>query len=125
MRKDKIVVAVLSFLVLAAVIGFNVLASCLLALGIVSAYGLCLRLLLRTRVGESVAVTVTSALLALAAVSSGAGLVYLWGLALRQPFLWSLSLWSAIFASGSIWALTAMWFEEHGRAPKALRGIVG
>lgn len=124
MRKDHIVVSVLSFLGLAAVIGINVFASCLLAMGIVTAYGLSLQLLLRRRVGESVTVTVASTVLALGAIGAGAGLVYLWAAALQQPFFWGLSLWSAILASGATWALLAMWLEERNRDHHLLRGIL-
>jgi hypothetical protein len=113
MRKDDIVVSVLSFFVMAAVIGFNVLASCLLALGIVLAYGLCLKLLMRTVAGERVVVTVTSAILALLSLLAAGGLVFLWSRALAQPYPWSLSLWFAILASGATWALLASWFEQR------------
>jgi hypothetical protein len=124
MRKDMIGLSVLTFLGLAGVIGLNVFASCLLAVGIVGAWCTSLRLLVSSRVGQDVLVTVASTAGATLAIAGGGGLIYLWSLALNQTFLWSLSLWSGILACGATWAIAAMWCEQHGRHLRLLRGIV-
>lgn len=123
MRKSDIVISILMFLGLAALIGWHVFASCLLAIGIVASYGVSMRILLSSQVGRNVAATVASTTLALAAIAGGVGLVSLWALTLQYPFLSSLSLWSAIFGGGATWALVATWFEEQGNGMKALRAI--
>ena len=123
MRKSHIVVSILTFLGLAAVIGTHVLASCFVAMGIVASYGAGARILLRPRVGRSVVATLISMTLALAAIASGAALVYLWSLLLAFPFPASLAIWSAIFGGGAAWALLATWLEEHGKKLKTLRAI--
>jgi hypothetical protein len=125
MRKDMIGLSVLAFLGLAGVIGLNVFASCLLAVAIVGAWCASLRLLLGSGVGHDVLVTVASTTAATLAIVSGGGLIYLWSLALDQPFLWSLSLWSGILACGATWAIAAMWCEQQGRHLQLLRGILG
>jgi hypothetical protein len=124
MRKSDIVISILSLLGLAGLIGPHVLASCLLALGIVATYGISARMLLDPPVGRHLPATVLSATAALGALATGALMVSLWARVLHQPFLWSLALWSAIFAAGSTWALAAMWLEAHGRGPKVLRAVI-
>lgn len=123
MRKSHIVVSILTFLGLAALIGLHVFASCVLAMGIVASYGTSMRILLGRAVGRTVAATITSMTLALITLTIGVGLVFLWSLTLQQPFLPSLSLWSAIFGGGATWALVAMGCEEQGHELKALRAI--
>jgi hypothetical protein len=124
MKKSDIVISILAFLGMAGVIGPHVLASCLLALGIVATYGISARMLLDPPVGRRLPAPILSAVAACAALSSGAMMVSLWARVLHQPFLWSLALWSAIFAVGSTWALAAMWLETHGRGPKVLRAVL-
>ena len=125
MRKSHIVVSILALLGLAAAIGWQVFASCLLAIGIVASYGVSMQILLNRRVGAQVLVTVASTTLALVAIVAGVGLISLWGIVLQYPFLSSLALWSAIFAGCASWALVATWLEEQGRSARVLRAVCG
>lgn len=108
-------------LLLAAGLGAKPASAAALAVAIVGAYGLILKLMQRAATCSTESGALACRAGAIAASAAWGALVYAWGGIGGLPFLSSLAVWTAIIGAGTLFKLAAEWRERRRDAFFAMR----
>lgn len=107
------VLAVSASLLLAVGVGAQATLSAILAIGIVSVYGLIRVLVERAQTGTDPVDTLACQLGAVMLAPLFGALVFIWGRVDGVSFLWSLVTWTAIILAGNCVKVAAEWQERR------------